>query len=322
MNASHKHRRPRVAIMAYEKLCTFEFGIAVEVFALERPELDVPWYECRVFSLEECGLSAMGGISFSASYGPEAIDWADTIIVPGWSGIDVPVPDRLCTLLSAARGKGKRLVSICSGVFVLAASGVLAGLRATTHWRYADQLQAAYPLVQVQQDALYVEDGGVFTSAGSAAGLDLSLHLVKQDYGSSIANAVARRLVLPTHRDGGQAQFVPAPVSRNPGNLAPILDWLLEHLDQPHSVQSMASRAGQSQRTFIRRFRQATGLSPHAWLTAARLRHARELLETTGLPAAAVAERSGFATPETLRHHFRRAMGVPPSKYRQAFRAG
>lgn len=313
--------RHRVAILAYDNLCTFEFGIAVEVFALPRPELDVPWYECRVCSHVGSSLSALGGISVTAPNGLEALEWADTIVVPGWSGGGVPVPQALCDEIAYAFAAGKRVVSICSGVFVLAAAGILNGRQATTHWRYAEQLEETYPQIRVERDALYVEDGTAFTSAGSAAGLDLCLHIVKQDYGSEVANAVARRLVLPTHRDGGQTQFIPSPVSNGDDTLAPFLDWLRENLNGQHSVKSMAQRLGQSERTFIRKFQAATGTSPHAWLTAERVGRARELLETTDLPASIVAERSGFATPETFRHHFRRAVGIPPSKYRASFRA-
>ncbi len=311
----------KVAILAYDSLCAFEFGIAVEIFSLERPELEVPWYECRVCALNGGPMDAAGGMSVTAPYGPEVLDWADTIIIPGWSGTSVPVPQQLRNVLSQACKRGARLVSICSGAFVLAAAGVLDGRRAVTHWRYAELLQAGYPRIHVEQDALYIEDANLFTSAGSAAGLDLCLHIVNQDYGSKIANAVARRLVLPAHRDGGQTQFIPSPVSGTADGLAPFLDWLRGDLVGEHSVRSMARKLGQSERTFIRKFHQATGTSPHAWLTAERIRRARELLETTNLPSSEVAARSGFVTPETFRHHFRRTVGAAPSRYRAAFRA-
>lgn len=319
MTRKSRQNNHRVAIMAYDGLCTFEFGIAVEVFALPRPELQIPWYDCRVFAWNRSRLKSLGGLTVSAPYGRRTLDWADTIIVPGWSGTSHVVPQQLRNGIAKAHQKGVRLVSICSGVFVLAAAGVLSNRRATTHWRYASRLQEEYPDITVEDDALYVQDGTVLTSAGSAAGLDLCLHIVRQDHGSKIANNVARRLVLPTHREGGQTQFIPAPVSNHNVGLAPLLDWLRENLDKQHTVASMAEQAGLSQRTFVRRFRDTTGTSPHAWLTAERIRYARDLLETTGLKPPEIAERTGFATPETFRHHFRRAVGVAPTVYRASF---
>lgn len=307
--------------MAYDRLCTFEFGIALEVFALPRPELSVPWYDCRVFAWNKTPLKSMGGLTVTAPHGRGTIDWADTIIVPGWSGITDEVPAQLRNKIARAHTKGTRLVSICSGVFVLAAAGVLDNRRATTHWRYTEQLQAAHPTVTVASDALYVDEGNVLTSAGSAAGLDLCLHIVRHDHGSKTANSVARRLVLPTHREGGQTQFIPSPVSDSGAGLAELLDWIRDHLDQNHTVASMAVEAGLSERTFVRRFRSATGTSPHAWLTAERVRRARDYLESTDLTPNAIAEKTGFVTPETFRHHFRRAVGIPPTAYRSSFQA-
>ena len=320
MTSSPQKRQHRVAILAYDGLCTFEFGIAVEVFALPRPELKIPWYDCRVCASDKSPLKSLGGLTVKAPYGPRTIDWADTIIIPGWSGVDDNVPQQLCDRIAKAHKKGARLVSICSGVFVLAAAGVLADRKATTHWRYAERLRKAYPAITVEHDALYVDDGQVFTSAGSAAGLDLCLHIVRQDYGSKIANSVARRLVLPTHREGGQTQFIPAPISNSDTGLATLLDWLRTNIQHQHTVTSMADQAGLSHRTFVRRFRDATGTSPHAWLTAERIRRARELLESTSLSPLQIVEQTGFATPETFRHHFRRAIGVAPTVYRASFR--
>ncbi|MEM6499885.1 MAG: transcriptional regulator FtrA [Pseudomonadota bacterium] len=312
-------RRHRVAIMAYDRLCTFEFGIALEVFALPRPELSVPWYDCRVFAWNKSPLRSMGGLKVTAPHGRGTIDWADTIIVPGWSGVSDEVPMQLRNKIARAYAGGTRLVSICSGVFVLAAAGILDNRRATTHWRYVEQLQAAHPTIKVEGDALYVDEGDILTSAGSAAGLDLCLHIVRQDHGSKIANSVARRLVLPTHREGGQTQFIPTPVGDSGTGLAELLDWLREHLEHNHTVASMAAEAGLSERTFVRRFRNATGTSPHAWLTAERVRRARDYLETTKLSTNVIAEKTGFVTPETFRHHFRRAVGIPPTAYRLSF---
>ena len=320
MPRTNKNRKHRVAILAYDGLCTFEFGIAIEVFALPRPELQVPWYDCRVCAGDKRPLKSIGGLTVSAPHGPRTIDWADTIVIPGWSNIADDVPKPLRKRIAKAHDRGARLVSICSGVFVLAAAGILDHRRATTHWRYADQLRHAYPVIHVEPDVLYVDDGQILTSARSAAGLDLCLHIVRRDHGSRIANNVARRLVLPTHREGGQTQFIPVPVSDSSTGLANFLEQLQQSLDRQHTLASMAAQAGLSQRTFVRRFRDATGTTPHAWLTAERVRRARELLEETSLSPLEIIEQTGFATPETFRHHFRRAVGVAPTVYRASFR--
>ncbi len=321
MTAKQEDQPHKVAVLTYDGLCAFEFGVAIEIFALPRPEIDGPWYACRVCSLDKRPLRADGGLSIAAPYGSRALAWADTILIPGWSDVDQPIPKRLTRALSKAHERGARLVSICSGVFVLAATGLLDGRSATTHWRYADRLRDAYPCIQVEPDMLYVDHGNILTSAGSAAGIDLCLHIVKRDYGTAVANTVARRLVLPTHRDGGQRQYIPAPVPVGPRPLGPLLDQFRAQLHIPHTVASMADQAGQSQRTFIRRFRESTGTSPHAWLTHERIHFARALLETTKLNSDQIAERCGFATAETFRHHFRRLIGVPPMRYRASFQA-
>src|SRR5499427_10200498 len=310
----------RVVAIAYEGLCTFEFGIAVEVFGLPRPELDVEWYRFRVCSFEPGPVRATGGFLLYAAAGPAALRWADTIIIPGWRGDDEQPPDALLRALRAAHRRGARLVSICSGAFVLAAAGLLDGKRATTHWRYVDQLKARFPNVQVEPDVLYVDEGSILTSAGSAAGLDLCLHLVRLDYGAEIANSVARRLVVPPHRDGGQAQYVQEPMRRDasPG-LAAVLDWAVSRLRAPLTVDDLARRARMSPRTFARRFVHETGTTPHHWLTQQRLVAAQRGLETTRDAIDRIAEAVGFETAQTLRHHFRRAFGTTPTAYRKRF---
>ena len=213
-----RRRRPQplenrlVVALAYDGLCTFEFGVAAEIFGLDRPEMGNAWYRFRDAAIEPGPLRAMGGISVAADGGLSLVENAGTIIVPGWRGADSPVPQRLLKALRRAHKRGARLLSFCSGVFVLAATGLLDGRRATTHWRYSDTLASAYPEVTVVPDVLYVDEGNVLTAAGSAAGIDLSLHLVRRDWGAAAANSVARRLVVPSHRDGGQAQFIEAPV--------------------------------------------------------------------------------------------------------------
>ena len=312
-------RSHRVAALAYDRLCTFEFGCVVELFALQRPELGVPWYRFGVCSAERGPLTAAGGILVSAPHSLALLRKADTIVVPGWRDADEPPPAELVKALRAAYARGARICSICSGVFVLAAAGILDGRRATTHWRYAQRLAERHPAIRVVPNALYVDEGQVLTSAGSAAGLDMLLHLVRRDYGAPIANRVAQRLVIPPHRDGDQAQFVPRPVAAHSGRLARLLDWLREHLAAPHSVGSLARRANMSPRTLLRRFKEATGMAPQEWLLRERVAAAREMLESGRMPLGRVAERAGFGSAESFRRHFRRALGAPPAAYRKRF---
>jgi len=214
----------------YDGLCTFEFGIGVEVFGLSRPEFDC-WYRFQTVAVENGPLRATGGVTIKATHDLNALSEADLILVPGWRGVDSPVPKQLTAALRKAHDRGARVASICSGVFVLAAAGLLDGRRATTHWRYVGALQLRHPAIEVDADVLYIDDGSVLTSAGSAAGLDLCLHIVRCDWGAARANSVARRLVLPAHRDGGQRQFIQTPVPRvRGGRIAPLLDTMLMNL--------------------------------------------------------------------------------------------
>ncbi|MCF4167238.1 transcriptional regulator FtrA [Zavarzinia compransoris] len=313
-----------VVALAYDGLCTFEFGLAVEVFGLPRPEMGPDWYRFAVAAVDAGPLAATGGVRLMVDGGLDLLDQAGTVIVPGWRGVEAPVPDALSAALRRAHGRGARLLSICSGVFVLAAAGLLDGRRATTHWRYAAALSTRHPAVTVDPDVLYVDEGQVLTSAGSAAGLDLCLHLVRRDFGASAANSVARRLVLPAHRDGGQAQFIERPVPRPSGTarLGPLLDDVLAHLDRSHPLAELADRAGMSLRSFLRHFRAATGMAPGEWLLAERLRRARDLLEAGDAGIEQVALACGFGTAATLRHHFNRRLGISPAAYRARFRRG
>ncbi|WP_207906782.1 transcriptional regulator FtrA [Luteibacter rhizovicinus] len=311
---------PLVMALVYDGLCNFEFACAAEVFGLPRPELDASWYRFETCATESGPLRAAYGMRIAADHGLSRLPEAGTIIVPGWKGIDVPVPPALIRALRAAHERGARLVSICSGAFVLAATGLLDGRRATTHWRYADALRTRYPAIEVDADVLYVDEGQVMTSAGSAAGLDLCLYLVRRDHGPAIANAVARRLVVPPHREGGQAQFVERPVAtRERDAMSSVLDYMQRHAVEPLTIAALASRATMSERTFLRRFRQATGETPGDWLVKARLERARELLETTSLSMDRIAQQSGFGTSMTLRHHFRERLGASPTSYRARF---
>lgn len=316
-----KNPNRHVAILAYDQLCMFEFGIAVEVFGLARPEFShLDWYTYEIVGIEPGPYRSMGGITVEAPHDLSRLDNAGLIVVPGWRGARAPVPEPLAVALRRAHARGARIASLCSGVFVPARSGLLDGKQATTHWRYASTLASECPMVDVVEDILYVDGGDVLTAAGSAAGIDLCLHIVRQDFGPQVANTVARRLVLPAHREGGQAQFVARPVAKErQGRVAPLLDTLRERLNEQWTVAAMASLANQSERSLIRHFRQTTGMSPLSWLIAERVERTKELLETTDLALDAIAEAAGFQTQETLRHHFRGRTGVSPSAYRRSF---
>jgi AraC family transcriptional regulator, transcriptional activator FtrA len=308
-----------VAVLVYDGLCTFEFGCAIEVFALPRPEMGENWYRAVVCAAEPKPLRAMGGIRVDATHGLKTLERAQTIVVPGWRGVDEPVPPALLAALRRAHARGARVASICSGVFVLAAAGLLDGRRATTHWRYAETLAARHPQITVEPNALYVDEGLVLTSAGSAAGLDMLLHLVRRDHGWKAANTVAQRLVLPAHRVGDQAQFVPRPMPDEAGRLSRLMDWLRARPAQAHTVDSMAARAHMSRRTLQRQFTQATGWPPLEWLLRERVGMAKDLLEGGRLAVAKVGEKAGFGSEESFRRHFRRIAGVSPSAYQKQF---
>ncbi len=309
-----------VVAVAYDGLCTFEFGVACELFGLARPELDVEWYDYEVVAVDEGPLRTLGGVTVTAPRDLGAIAEAGTVVLPGWRDPDEVPPAELIEALLEAHARGARLMSICSGVFVLAATGLLDGTSATTHWRYTDRLQAAHPAIDVRPDVLYIDNGSVLTSAGSAAGLDLGLHLIRRDHGPEVANQVARRLVVPPHRDGGQAQFIThAVVDENDTTLAATMDWAVDHLHEPLTVADLARHAHLSSRTFARRFQRDTGFSPHRWLIHQRVLRAQELLETTSLGVDAVASVSGFGTAANLRVHFERATRTTPSRYRNTF---
>lgn len=309
-----------VTVLAYDGLCTFEFGQVVEVFGLPRPEMGEDWYRFRVCAERPGPLRAIGGFRVEADGGLAELGAAATIVIPGWRGIEAPVPDELVATLQAAHARGSRLVSICSGVVVLAATGLLDGRRATTHWKYAERLAARYPAVTVDSGVLYTEADGVFTSAGSSAGLDLCVHLVRRDFGARIANEIGRRLVLPPHREGGQAQFIDRPVAdRENSRFAHLFDWARARLGERITIDRMASEAAMSRRSFIRRFEAATGTSPGEWLIGERVRRAADLLEATRLGVEAVATECGFGTADGLRHHFRTRLGISPTAYRRQF---
>ena len=311
-------KHPLVCAIAYDGLCTFEFGIAVELFALPRPEFE-NWYRFATVKAEPGPIRAVGGITVDAQEDLGLLQDASLIIVPGWRGADTPVPEDLCAALRAACVRGARVASICSGVFVLAAAGLLKGKSATTHWRYTDKLAERYPETAVDPDVLFVEDDRVFTSAGSAAGLDLGLHIIRQDYGAQVAASVARRLVLPAQRDGGQRQFVPRPEprARMGSGLAALQDRIRASINEQWPIERMASAAATSGRTLARRFHEETGTTPSNWLKVERVSRAAELLENSAIPLSDIWETCGFGSAETFRREFRKTMGVPPARYRE-----
>ena len=295
----------------------------MEVFGLPRPEFGRNWYRFEVVSPRSGLLRATGGISLKATEGLAALSRAGTIIIPGWNGPDVPPPPRLIDALRKAHARGARLVSICCGAFVLAATGLLDGRRATTHWRYVNALAARYSKILVQPDVLYVEDNRILTSAGSAAGIDVCLHIVRQDFGAEIANQVARRLVVSPQRDGGQAQFIPEPMPKIPAvGLAPLLSWLESNFHSDLSVAQLAKRAAMSPRNFARKFRRQTGTTPHQWVTRLRLLAAQRRLERKDESIDEIAQAVGWETAATLRQHFVRHLGTAPTSYRRRFSTG
>ncbi len=316
------HQAPsnKVSVLAYDGLCTFEFGIAAEVFGLERPEIVGPWYDFSVVGAEPGPLKTTGGMSVAADNGLEQLASAGTIVVPGWRDLDEPPPESVLRALRDAHERGARLISICSGAFLLAATGLLDGLRATTHWRYAEQLTQMYPAVTVDPDVLYIDEGSVLTSAGSASGIDACIHVVREDYGPGVAAQVARRLVVSPHRDGGQAQFIPAAVPKSSvDGLASVMSWAAENLSRPLTVEVLAEQAMMSPRSLSRHFVEQVGTSPHRWITQQRLHLAQTLLESSDMSMDEIGSAAGFGTAATLRHHFTKAYTTTPSAFRRRF---
>jgi AraC family transcriptional activator FtrA len=309
-----------VAVLAYDGVSTFELGIAVEIFGLAAMGPD--WYHVQVCS-ERPGepLPAHGGLKMVADNGLEVVRRADTIIVPGSPEIESPPSEALIKALVRAHKAGKRIASICSGVFVLAAAGLLDGRRAAVHWANAKELSRRYPQIAVDPDVLYVDEGNILTSAGRAAGLDLCLHIVRRDYGIEIANLAARRLVAAPHRSGGQAQFIPRPLPAQSNRLDDVFAWARQNLDQNLPIERLASEARMSRRTLIRRCQEATGFAPGEWVLQARIDQACRLLETTRLSIEQIAVAIGFGSADTLRHQFRRRLNTSPARYRFSFAA-
>lgn len=298
-----------------------EVAIPCEVFGRPRPDLADPWYDLRICAERPGRTRTDAGFVAATAHGLGELEEADTVIVPACANVLAGQPRALVDAVRKAHERGARIASICTGAFVLAEAGLLDGRRATVHWMYASLLAERYPKVTVDPAVLYVDEGDVLTSAGTAAGLDLCLHLVRLDLGAEIANLLARRLVISPHRAGGQAQYVQTPLPRrDDDSLAPLLEWTLAHLERPLTIAELAKRQHLTPRTLIRRFRAATGTSPLKWLTTQRVRKACSLLESTNESPARVAELCGLGAEANLRHHFARIVGLPPIGYRRAFR--
>jgi transcriptional regulator GlxA family with amidase domain len=319
-----RSRAHRVAVLVVGQVSPFELAVPCEVFGIDRSELASPWYEFKVCNGGDGPLPALGGMTIDSPHGLDDVVRADTVVVPAMHGNE-GYPVSAVEAVRAAHARGARVLSLCTGAFLLAEAGLLDGRRATTHWMHADELAARYPLVDVDPRVLYVDEGDVLTSAGTASGIDLCLHVVRLDFGAEVANAVARRMVVPPHRDGGQAQYVDLPMPAGSSGLddplGVVLGWMLEHLDEPLSVETLARRAAMSPRNFARRFRAVTGTTPHQWLLGQRVMYAQRLLETTDQAVELIASRCGMGSAASLRFHFQRAVGTSPLAYRRTFRA-
>jgi AraC family transcriptional activator FtrA len=315
----------RVAVLVPAGFCFFEVAVAVEVFSVRRPEIDVDWYDLRLCAVEPGPVRAQGELMDTyIRHGLEALDTADTVIVP-CAGPLGPPDGRALAAIRRAHLRGARLASFCDGAFVLAAAGVLDGREATTHWKYAERMAAQFPKVTVRPEVLYVDEGDVLTAAGTASAVDLALHMVRSDHGAHVARQVARSMVVPPHREGGQAQFVMSAVPESGGSEVGVhraLAQMTQHLDREYSLADMANLAFMSPRNFSRRFRAVTGTTPARWLLHQRLTRARELLEESDLPVEAVAQAAGFNSAVTFRQRFAQALQTSPSAYRRAFRGG
>lgn len=311
-----------VVAVVSDGFAAFELGVVCEVFGLDRSDQGLPTYDFAVVAAEEPPLRSGQGYSLDTEHRLDRVAAADLVCIPAWRSIDERPPEAFLEVVRAAVDRGARVLSVCSGAFVLAEAGVLDGRRATTHWRYTDVLASRYPAIEVDPDVLYVDDGPVITSAGTSAGIDACLHVVRQEHGVAVANAIARRMVVPPHREGGQAQYVeaPIPMMRRAGTdaLSTLIDWMMQHLHEELGVEELAQRAHMSPRTFARRFREATGVTPAKWVLAQRVGYAQQLLEN-GLSVEEVARRSGFGSGATLRSAFARERGTSPSAYARCF---
>jgi transcriptional regulator GlxA family with amidase domain len=308
-----------VAAVVFDGVAPFELGVLCEAWGVDRRAEGVPYTEFAVCTEQPGRVHTSMGFDLDVHHGLERLEAADLVAVPAMPR-DRPVPLAVIDALQAAHARGARIMSVCVGAFTLGAAGLLDGRPCTTHWMYAEELAERFPLAEVDPGVLYVDADPIFTSAGSAAGLDACLHLMRKEWGARAANMAARRMVVPPQRDGGQAQFVRTPVPPSAAEtLTPLLNWIIEHLDQRHSVQELATRVHMSPRTFARRFRDETGTTPHQWIVQQRVQRAEELLERTDLSVDQIAAEVGFGNAAALRHHFGQIRGTSPQSYRQVF---
>ncbi|MFJ5559041.1 GlxA family transcriptional regulator [Streptomyces sp. NPDC093250] len=311
-----------VAAVVLDGVNPFELGVVCEVFGVDRSDDGLPGYDFAVVSADGPTVRCTTGFALRLEHGLERLETADLITVPaGASYVSQEFPPELLDALRRAVDRGARVLSVCSGVFVLAAAGLLDGRRVTSHWKHAEELTGRYPHLTVEPDVLYVDEDPVITSAGTAAGIDACLHLVRKEQGPEVANKIARRMVVPPHRDGGQAQYIERPLPTPGGDtVSGVLVWMERHLDEEVTVEQLAARAHMSPRTFARRFQQETGTTPYRWILRQRVLLAQHLLEATDETVDAIAGRTGFGNAAALRHHFVRAVGTTPQAYRRAFR--
>ena len=310
-----------IAVVAFDGISPFHLSVPCMVFGEDRTETGAPRFRMRVCAPEPGPLQTNAGFTLVVPHGLEAIRRAQIVVVPSWRDDGRPAPPALIRALQAAHRRGATVVGLCLGAFVLAEAGLLDGRPATTHWNLAAAFARRYPKVKLQPEVLYVDDGDVLTSAGTAAGIDCCLHLLRVRYGAETANRAARRMVVAPHRQGGQAQYIqqPMPVTAGRDRLAPLLEWLGRHLDVPHALDNLARRALMSRRTFTRRFRESTGTTVGQWIQNQRLALAQRLLETTDHPVERVATGAGFGSAVSLRKHFVSAFKVSPTAYRRQF---
>jgi transcriptional regulator GlxA family with amidase domain len=309
----------RVAVLAFDRISPFHLAVPCVLFGDRHP--GAPVFDLRVCAAEPGPIRTTAGFEVQARHGLPSLRWADWVVVPSWRDPAERPPESVLRALAAAHRRGALIVGLCLGAFVLAEAGLLDGLEATTHWSAADEFARRFPEVRVKPDVLYVDAGRIVTSAGTAAGLDCGLHLLRRHFGADAANRVARRLVVAPHRQGGQAQFIehPLPDTRGDARIAAVLDRVLASLADDHDVDRMADSAAMSRRSFTRHFRRVTGTTPKQWLLSQRVALAQRLLESTTEPVERVAQQAGFASATVLRQHMRRAFGLTPMAWRHGF---